>query len=98
MKPQSGQTWRSRLSPSGMRVTVGPRAVGGLDIPVNVAKSLAPRKARVLMVRDGATRRALVPDLRPRRRDWRRGRRYDRHGDVGAYRRDQAHSDRFGSP
>src|SRR6266851_8185246 len=54
MKPQSGQIRRSRLSPSGMRVTVGPREAGGLGIAINVAKSFGRRKACVRGPRGGA--------------------------------------------
>src|SRR5919108_6466455 len=42
MKPQSGQTMRSRLSPSGMASTLGPRRAGASDI----ASTYPPRRRR----------------------------------------------------
>src|SRR6185312_6755660 len=59
MKPQSGQTMRSRLSPSGTVRMLGPRAAGGLDMRHPTLRAVeAARQGDPAKLRTGERRHA----------------------------------------
>src|ERR1700726_676038 len=64
MKPQSGQTMRSRLSPSGTLRTLGPRPAGALDMASTEEGRCAPLLRQVAPQTRRSTSRPRTTRLR----------------------------------